>query len=200
MPGLSDRVRGIHTSIGQGCPVKVHFWMVDGELNVEPIQRRAVMRRRREHTHGKVGWEGLGWNFGEGGSGGRCPWVRGGGGAVAERWNRQSRRWGSRKGGVGGSREVQIGHVASKYLLLYHLITWNYPSCWSPLIFCFAFLRRLCTLSGSSFSRRLIYSFYLDNGVIMPLEGISIFCLRPMSNFLLLEIGPWKKWRRTNQM
>ena len=46
------------------------------------------------------------------------------GASVAERWNRQSRRWGSRMGGGGRERrEVQTGHVASKYLLLYHLIT-----------------------------------------------------------------------------
>ena len=46
------------------------------------------------------------------------------GAAVEERWNRRSRRWGSRMRGGGGARqEVQIGHVASKYLLLYHHIT-----------------------------------------------------------------------------
>ena len=43
---------------------------------------------------------------------------------LEERWNSRSRRWGIRMGGGGGARrEVQIGHVASKYLLLYHLIT-----------------------------------------------------------------------------
>ena len=43
---------------------------------------------------------------------------------VEKRCNRRSRRWWSKMGwGVGGRREVQIGHVASKYLLLYHLIT-----------------------------------------------------------------------------
>ena len=41
---------------------------------------------------------------------------------LEERWNRRSRRWEIRKGG-GGGQEVRIGHVASKYLLLYHLIT-----------------------------------------------------------------------------
>ena len=46
-----------------------------------------------------------------------------GGKEVVERWNRRSRRWWSRMGGGGGRREVQIGHVASKYLLLYHLIS-----------------------------------------------------------------------------
>ena len=59
MPGPSGRVRGGHPSIGRGLPVKVHFRMVDVELNVEWSRRGKVRRRRREHTHGKVGGEGL---------------------------------------------------------------------------------------------------------------------------------------------
>ena len=61
MTGQSVRVRCGHTIIGRGQPVKVHFWMVDGELNVERSWRGDVTRRRRrERRHGKVGEEGIG--------------------------------------------------------------------------------------------------------------------------------------------
>ena len=53
-------------------------------------------------------------------------------------------------------------------------------------------MKRLCSFSKSSFRQILIYNFRLGNGILSPLEGRYFFCLRPMSDFFLLEKGQQK--------
>ena len=60
------------------------------------------------------------------------------------------------------------------------------------------FLRRLCSFSGISFRRRFIYNFCLGNGILMPLEGVSIFSFTSYARFILTGNRTMKNHNNNN--